>query len=215
MSFGGGFFGGQQQQQPREGIHFHIMNPAEQQDAMHGINPVYRNFNCGHCGRSTNGRVLCSLTDADGVEQAVWCHCSCDQQLPAVILTHPEIQQFPEHCEFTPGDGWPDDLTNLFDEAAKSFTAAAYTSTTMVCRKMLMVCACHEGADEGLQFVKYVDYIIANVLPLPKARDSIDAIRKIGNEANHDVAFVSRDDARRAMSIVTYLLNSVYSLPEA
>jgi len=213
--FGGGFFGGRQQQ-PRAGIHFHLMNPEEQQEAMHGISPMYRNFECGHCGRSTNGRILCSQTDDSNNAKILWCQCSCEHQLPTVIVVDEDGQkQFPEYCQFQPGEKWPTDLTRLYEEATRSFTACAYTSTTMVCRKILMVCACHEGADEGLQFIKYVDYIIGSVLPLPKAKSSIDAIRTIGNDANHSVAFVSRDDARRALAIVTYLLNSVYSLPQA
>ena len=219
MSFGmmgggmGGFF---PQQKPRAGLHFHSMSAEEQQEAMVGLRPVYRNFECGHCGRSTNGRVVCSQTDDNDNTKILWCQCSCERQLPTVIVVDDEGQkQFPEYCQFQPGKNWPADLTRLFEEAARSFSACAYTSATMVCRKILMVCACHEGADEGLQFVKYVDYIVENVLPLPKAKGSIDAIRTIGNDANHEVNFVSRDDAQRALSIVNYLLTSAYSLPQA
>jgi hypothetical protein len=61
--------------------------------------------------------------------------------------------------------------------------------------------------------VEYVTYITNTVLTFPKAKDSIDKIRDIGNDANHDVAFVAPDDARRAMQIVTYMLNTIYSLP--
>lgn len=135
--------------------------------------------------------------------------------MPTVILGGSDVRQFPEHCEFQAGERWPDDLTKLFDEAAKSFSATAYTSTSMVCRKILMSCACREGAKEGESFAFYVDYIIANVFPLPKAKSTIDAIRQIGNEANHKVAFVTRDDAKRALKIINYLLTSIYSLPDA
>ncbi len=217
MSFGG-FMGGMGggQQQKRAGIHFHAAEPNEQQEVMHGMNPLYRNFDCGHCGRSTNGRVVCSETNDDDETVVYWCHCSCDKRLPTLIVAADgNDRQFPEHARFQAGENWPAELERLYQEASLSFTASAYTSTTMVARKILMVCACNEGAPEGLSFVKYVDYIVDNVLPLPKAKASIDAIRTIGNDANHSVAFVSRDDAMRAMSIVTYLLNSVYSLPES
>jgi hypothetical protein len=211
----GGFFG-VRPHQPRAGIHFHLTNPEEQQEVMHAFAPMYRNFECGHCGRSTNGRVLCSQTDEKDNVRTLWCQCSCERQLPTVIVNDGESEkQFPEYCRFQPGEKWPSDLTRLYEEATRSFSACAYTSTTMVCRKMLMVCACQEGADEGLQFAKYVDYIIENVLPLPRAKGSIDAIRTNGNDANHSVSFVSRDDAQRALAVITYLLNSVYSLPQA
>lgn len=216
MAFGG--MGGMfpmNPQQTRGGIHFHVADPLEQQEVMQGMNPCYRNFDCGHCGRSTNGRVVCSETDENNRTRVYWCHCSCDRQLPTCVMEIDGIiQQFPEHSRFQPGENWPAELERLYLEASASFTAAAYTATTMVARKMLMVCACNEGAPEGLPFVQYVDFIVKSVLPLPKAKQAIDAIRTIGNDANHSVAFVSRDDAIRAMSIITYLLNSVYSLPQ-
>jgi hypothetical protein len=70
----------------------------------------------------------------------------------------------------------------------------------MVCRKVLMVCACQEGDTDGKKFVEYVDHITTNVLTFAKAKDPIDKIRTIGNDANHNVKFVGRDDAKRAMS---------------
>jgi hypothetical protein len=85
----------------------------------------------------------------------------------------------------------------------------------MVCRKILMNAACHEGAEEDLKFYKYVDYIVDNVLMIPRAKESITAIKDIGNEANHEIKFVSQEGAKRSMMIVTYMLNTIYSLPAA
>src|SRR5262249_44154088 len=107
------------------------------------------------------------------------------------------------------------DLEQLYEEASKAFAAGAYTACAMVCRKLLMVCACHEGAQDGKQFVEYVKHITDSVLTFPKAKDSIDKIRSIGNDANHSIRFVIRDDAKRAMSIVTYMMNTIYSLPSS
>ena len=56
-----------------------------------------------------------------------------------------------------------------------------------------MNCACHEGADKDLKFFKYVDYIVDTVLTIPRAKDAITAIKDIGNEANHEVQFVTQD----------------------
>jgi hypothetical protein len=85
----------------------------------------------------------------------------------------------------------------------------------MLCRKALMVCAVAEGAADGAHFVTYVDYIATNILSFPKARSAIDAIRSIGNDANHDVAFVTEADANRSMVIVRYMLDTIYSFPAA
>lgn len=213
MALGG--FGGVPPR-PRAGIHFHAADPIEQQDVLNGMSPLYQSYNCGHCGRSTSGRVVCSETNDRNERVTLWCHCSCEKRLPTLISTVDGTErQFPGQAPFQAGEKWPDELVRLYHEASLAFTAGAYTSTTMVARKILMVCACKEGADEGLPFVKYVDYIIDNVLPMPRAKKSIDAIRTIGNDANHSVSFVELDDALRAMQIITYLLTSVYSLPQS
>jgi hypothetical protein len=125
------------------------------------------------------------------------------------------MSQIPQACEFHADDKWPPDLKKLFEEASKSYAAGAFTAAAMVCRKILMACACHEGESDGKNFIQYVDFITSRVLTFPKAKNAIDSIRGIGNDANHDVQFIARDDARRALSIVTYMLNTVYSLPSA
>lgn len=65
----------------------------------------------------------------------------------------------------------------------------------------------------GKKFAHYVDYLPNDVLNFPAARQTIDQIREIGNDANHEVAFVEKDDARRAMQIIEYTLNAIYALP--
>jgi hypothetical protein len=124
------------------------------------------------------------------------------------------VRQIPEGKEFCSSDDWPSDLGRLFDEASRCYAAAAYTAAAMTARKALMAVACDKGADEGLKFVQYVDYILSNVLPIPDAKDAISRIKDIGNEANHKLRFVSREDARRSLSIVNYLMNGVYAIPK-
>jgi hypothetical protein len=113
------------------------------------------------------------------------------------------------------GENWPAELEQLYSVASKTFASGAYTACAMVCRKLLMVCACQEGAKDGLKFVEYVKHITDEVLTFPQAKDPIDKIRHIGNDANHTIKFVTREDANRAMSIITYTLNTIYSLPSS
>jgi hypothetical protein len=181
-----------------------------------GYRPKYREYQCGACGNSTTGRVLCDVERSDGA-MVQWCQCSCDKKEPTIIVDKAGVllSQLPMANEFSVSDKWPPDLAKLYEEGAKSLSAGAYTACAMVCRKLLMATACHEGDTDGKGFVEYVKYITDTVLTFPKAKDAIDKIRGIGNEANHNVAFVSPDDARRAMQIVTYMLNTIYSLPAA
>lgn len=125
------------------------------------------------------------------------------------------IAQYPTSKEFHVGPNWPTDLANLYEEASRTFAASAHTACAMVCRKLLMATACENGDDDGKKFVQYVDYITDKVLTFPKARDAIKKIKDVGNEANHEIAFVAEVDARRSMQIVTYMLNTIYSLPSS
>lgn len=144
------------------------------------------------------------------------CNC-CDKQEPSIVIQHKDasIVQYPQPIEFRSVASWPADLAKLYDEAAKAYSAGAYTAASMVCRKLLMSCACHEKADEGKSFAEYVEYITEKVLTFPRAKGAIDRIRTIGNEANHEIQFVDQMGAQRALQIVTYMLNTIYSLPSA
>lgn len=181
------------------------------------VRPKHMLVDCGSCGNSTNARVVASCQrKADGASIS-WCLCSCDKEEPMMVMTRGGVRfaQLPEAKHFQAGERWPSDLTQLYDEAAKAYAAGAYTATTMIARKLLMATACKEGDTDGKNFAAYVDYITTSVLSFPKAKDSIDRIRKIGNDANHSIQFVGPDEAKRAMDIVTYMLNTIYSLPSA
>lgn len=122
------------------------------------------------------------------------------------------IAQNPASLEFLPEADWPKEMKRLYMEASTAFSAGAYTAAAMVCRKLLMVIACKEGDVEGKSFLQYVDYIVEKVVPIPAARKAIDEIRKVGNDANHDVTFVDEAQSRQSMKILHYLLRAVYSL---
>ncbi|MFX8704215.1 DUF4145 domain-containing protein, partial [Acinetobacter baumannii] len=85
----------------------------------------------------------------------------------------------------------------------------------MVCRKLLMAVACQHDAEEGQSFKFYVEHLLNRSLVPPHSRAAVDAIRDIGNDANPYLAFVERDQARRAMQITSYLMITIYSLPTA
>ena len=215
--------------QPQEsqpgGIVFHPRSPEEyglSKAQTHlatqlGFCPKYRDYVCATCGSKTTGRVLCDLIRESDSAIVSWCICSCDERAPTLIIERDGevIAQYPTSKEFHVGPNWPTDLANLYEEASKTFAASAHTACAMVCRKVLMATACENGDDDGKTFVQYVDYIIDKVLTFPKARDAIKKIKDIGNEANHKIAFVAEPDARRSMQIVTYMLNTIYSLPSS
>lgn len=214
-----------------EQLVFHLKEQAElnapEGQARHaasmvGFNPQYINFECGVCGKLASGRVLCDVTREDG-QFVSWCLCSCEKKEPT-ILTQKDgkiTAQLPVPRKFHSNPKWPDEIAFLYDDAAKSFAAGAFTSSSMACRKLLMSVACDQQAkagvpvEEGKTFAYYVDYLADNVLTFAGSKQPIDAIRKIGNEANHHVAQVDEPDAERSMTIVQYMLDVIYTFPEA
>ena len=90
------------------------------------------------------------------------------------------------------------EVTDLYQEARKCASAGVFTGSVLCCRKLLMNISVAEGATEGLKFVEYIDYLEKyNFLP-PKGRDWVDHIRKKGNEATHEIAIMTQEDAEES-----------------
>lgn len=195
---------------------FYSIGGGEGSDASK-FRPRHITYVCGVCGNNTNGRIICDMLRMHDNAIVSWCVCTCEKLEPSILIEKDGqmITQLPNACEFKCQSEWPPELSALFSEAIKAYAAGAFTACTMVCRKLLMSCACHKGADDDKKFAYYVEYITNQVLTYPPAQKAIDAIREIGNEANHEIAFVGADDAKRAMKIVTYMLNTIYSFPAA
>ena len=208
---------------PQIGLEYNVgKHVATQIGGQWGVRPQYCDYSCGACGNQTTGRVLCDVKRSDGTA-VFWCLCSCERSEPTIAMEKDgtTIMQLPQPKKFHADPAWPKELQDLYEEAAKSFAAGAYTSSSMICRKLLMSCVCHEQdkakvpIEEGKSFAYYVDYLANNVLTFPAAKAPIDAIRNIGNEANHHVQFVNLQDAERSMTIVHRMLDAIYALPVA
>lgn len=107
----------------------------------------------------------------------------------------------------------PSELAKLYDEARASAGAGAYTAAVLVCRKLLMNLAVGEGAEEGKSFFSYVEYLAGNGYIPPKGRGWVDYIRTRGNEANHEISFMSFEDASALIGFSGMLLRFIYELP--
>ena len=73
--------------------------------------------------------------------------------------------------------------------------------------------AVSQGADEGLSFVQYVDYLAkAGYIP-PNGKGWVDHIRKKGNEATHEIALMAQADAEELIAFAEMLLKFVFEFP--
>jgi Domain of unknown function (DUF4145) len=73
--------------------------------------------------------------------------------------------------------------------------------------------AVEHGAEEGKKFIQYVDYLLDQNLVPPDARDWVDEIREVGNDANHEIKPIEREEAEGVVDFVSMLLKLRYEFP--
>lgn len=109
----------------------------------------------------------------------------------------------------------PDDVAALHEEARGAITVNAHTGAVMLCRKVLMHVAVQQGAAPGLTFQHYVKWLIDEHYVPRGSENWLDYIRSRGNEANHEITVIARDDSLGVLRFTEALLQSVYELPSA
>ncbi|EGT3846030.1 DUF4145 domain-containing protein [Clostridioides difficile] len=104
-------------------------------------------------------------------------------------------------------------IKGLYEEARNSFSVKAFTSVALCCRKLLMNVAVYLGAEENRKFIFYVDWLDRENYILPNSKKWVDQIRKIGNEATHEICIISKEDAEKTLFFTEMLLKMVYEFP--
>ena len=70
-----------------------------------------------------------------------------------------------------------------------------------------------QGAEEGLTFAQYVDYLAAQGYLPPNGKEWVSHIRKKGNEATHEIRIMEREDAEELIEFSEMLLKFMYEYP--
>ncbi|MCL5104510.1 MAG: DUF4145 domain-containing protein [Armatimonadetes bacterium] len=78
---------------------------------------------------------------------------------------------------------------------------------------MLMNIAVQECAKEGQRFIEYVEYLGDKGFVPPNGRGWVDYIRIRGNEATHEIAVMSEQDAVALITFIEMLLRFIYEFP--
>jgi hypothetical protein len=104
-------------------------------------------------------------------------------------------------------------IEELYDEARKATSLNCYTASVLSCRKLLMHIAVAKGADENKSFAYYVDYLASKNFIPPDAQQWVDHIRLKGNEANHEIKIMDKDDAEELLTFIEMLLKVIYEFP--
>ena len=70
-----------------------------------------------------------------------------------------------------------------------------------------------KNAKVGETFAYYVSYLADEGYVPPDGKDWVDHIRRKGNEANHEIVSMSRDDAKDLIIFIEMLLKFMYEFP--
>lgn len=169
----------------------------------------YTCYNCGEKILSEEG-YSCTSSSYDSIDKGVIyiCHVC---KAPTYFISGYQIPEcfYGENIEHLPGD-----ISLTYDEARKCFSVAAYTSSVLCCRKILMNISCEKGAEEGKQFIYYVNYLSDNGYVPPNGKVWVDKIRNLGNEATHKLEVKSKEDAELAITFTSMLLKFIYEFPK-
>jgi len=107
----------------------------------------------------------------------------------------------------------PSEVETLYNEARNCTSCNAYTASVLCCRKLLMNIAVSKGAEEGLNFIEYVEYLSNEHFIPPNGKGWVDHIRTKGNEATHEISIMEKEDAEELITFIEMLLKFIYEFP--
>ncbi len=171
-------------------------------------------FTCGFCNTtvsSVKGYKLGLHGDGSGQQLgAVYLCPNCG----GPVFFAPDGTKYPSPALGRSVQHVPEALNALYEEARRCTAQNCSTAAVLVCRKMLMNIAVEQGAPEGLKFIEYVAYLSDKGYVPPNGKHWVDHIRKKGNEATHEIALMSENDARELLNFVEMLLRFIYEFPK-
>lgn len=186
-------------------------------DGQQELTPI--SYRCGHCGdkcasnRGYRGKACFPSGHPNGSPPANIYICGgCGR--PTFTVHGFKAWSVPSPKAGHTVEKLPPDVHELYEEARNAFAANAPTAATLLCRKLLMNTAVVEGANEGLSFSSYIDYLGEKGLLPPKSDGWVNEIRKNGNDATHKAESVDQELAARTLKMTAALLTYCYELAD-
>ncbi len=165
---------------------------------------------CGHCGVQIASKEGFHAKTSSG-KHAYICLCHlCNNP----NYFDPSGNQFPgpmvgrdiEHID-------NEQVRNMYGEARRCISSSCYTAAVLCSRKLIMNIAVAKGARPNQKFAEYVQYLSEKGYVPPDGKDWVDHIRKKGNEATHEIADMTLDDAQELLVFLEMLLIFLYEFP--
>ena len=167
-----------------------------------------RQYVCGYCGYNVASDKGYSTGTMPQAQLVICPNCKC----PSYFFD-PEDVQVPGPVPGNDVEAVPPNVNALYREARKCVSIGASTAAVLACRKLLMSIAVAQGAEAGAPFIGYVNYLAEQGYVPPNGRGWVDHIRNKGNEANHEIQLMSREDATELILFSEMLLKFIYEFP--
>lgn len=163
-------------------------------------------FVCGYCGTKVSSDK--GYKD-DSSNHKIWiCPCGKPTYFDMGGIQYPGFP-FGNKINNIPSK----EVEQLYEEARRCTSASAFTATVLSCRKLLKHIAVEKGAPEGKPFIEYVQYLSDKNYVPPDGKGWVDYIRQKGNEANHEIVLMKKEDAEDLLNFSEMLLRFVYEFP--
>lgn len=163
-----------------------------------------RVFRCGHCGEKVSSSKgyfeedeLQFVYICPNCNKATYFDIVSDKQSPGIIFGN-DVKNV------------PDNIYKLYNESRQCLSVQSYTASIMTCRKLLMNIAVEKGAKVGLSYKEYVGYLEQQHYTPPGSKEWVDHIRQKGNEANHEIKIMEKEDAEELIGFIEMLLKFIY-----
>jgi len=167
-------------------------------------------FRCGYCGLSVFGQVVSQYQRGTGTPHIslLRCpNCGCGSVKTHTGAIHPPSPAGEAVKNLPP------EVEQAWQEVRTTYAVAAYTSSEMMCRKILMHLAVDvANAQPGKQFWEYVNALESTGYVLPGLKQTVDSIRDRGNAANHELPASTEAEALQTLEITEFLLKGIYEV---
>lgn len=104
----------------------------------------------------------------------------------------------------------PEQVSAIYNEIRECYSIGAFTSIGLLGRKLLMHVAVQEGAEEDKAFLYYVNYLNDNGYVPKKSKHLLEFLRSQGNDANHFVQILQKEEAEKIISFIELILTFIY-----
>lgn len=171
-----------------------------------------KTFVCCNCGKeiaSNQGYMGLSNYDTKPHSYIYICHCCF---APNVFDIDDKPMIFPKTGKKIAN--LPENVSNLYNEVRACLQAGAFTASAMLMRKMLMDIAVAEGIKGCHTFNQCVEALCKEGIVPKKARHLAEAVRKLGNDVNHELKTAKPEETYVLFKFIEMLLEVNYEFAE-